>query len=400
MPLFLIGSIVSLAVLANGVSNFAEITFPDFAARINPFNVEAAINAAAPGVVSVDAAERDAARAGLEDALAFSPADARLYSMIGIADETAGDRAAARRRYETALRLQPSEIQALLRTIIMDMTDGDIASAARKTDLLARRWPEQWGLIEPYLPQLLSTEAGQKAFAEAYRETPLGQSRLIRSLIAKPESVELAIPLLLQWSELGGAVEARLVNATCDALIKAGQGPAAHALFLHLLTDAQRAESGYVHNGRFNLDFDGSPFNWRLPKQSGADASRIAGVDRNQVELRFRGNPLQLSNVQQWLRLPPGRYTLSADYATEVLKTPKPLKAVIQCMPNGAVAATLTFAQGTEPAAREETGFAIPPLDCDIALFRVITDYVALSFQNRFDGVFRLFEVRIRRTGG
>lgn len=346
------------------------------------------------------AAERET----IEAALAFSPGDARLYSLSGIAAEISGDAETAAERYGQALRLQPTEIQALLRTLRRDVANENALSAVAKTEMIAKRWPEFWDAIEPLLVAMLDSEAGFAAFAQSYRTSGTSRMRLVNTLGKSRPGADKAFRLLIEWRDRGIGDLDRESAAASAALLREGNPAAAHALFLHLLPEGKRDAVGYVFNGKFAHRPDNNPFDWRIASQTGVKVSLHTADDgippgETRAEIRFLGNPVRLSTLSQTVRLPAGEYILSTTYETAGLGTPRPIELVFECKQGARKLASIGFADGTQARRTDETVFTVPQSDCPIGGIRTMNAFVALSFQNRFEGKISIYDISIRRIG-
>ena len=393
--------------MANAASNFLEFDASPAALVLNPLNNDARIAIASDALKSDGNDGFEETVDIVENGFELAPADARLLSLLGILAEKQGNADEARQYYDQALALLPTEFQALFRTLLMDIRAADFGSAAGKTELIARRWPDQWGLIESYLPILVASDDGFSAVAENYLDTEPGRRKIFGSLVSQKSGLSPAYKLLFEWRDRGITDLAWETNRLTYALLADGQGRVAHNLFLQTLSDQQRKEAGYVFNGRFNLQLSGNPFDWSIKNQTGVSFQHVHEENRDRVaneparlEIRFLGNPLQFKNVSQFLRLPAGRYEVSVSYSSHDLVTPKPIELTLECVEGSTRLAAIGIGQGSKDETIETANFTVPAANCDMARLQFENEFVALSWRNRFEGTIKLYEVKVVRLGG
>lgn len=393
--------------MANAASNFLEFEASPAALALNPLNSDARIAIAADALKSDREGGLEETVDIVEDGFELAPADARLLSLLGILAEKKGNADEARQYYDRALALLPTEFQALFRTLLMDIRAADFGSAAGKTELIARRWPDQWGLIESYLPILVASDDGFSAVAENYLDTKAGRRKIFGSLVNQRSGLSSAYKLLFEWRNRGINDLSWETNRLTYALLADGQGRVAHNLFLQSLSDRQKQEAGYVFNGRFDLQPSGNPFDWSIKNQTGVSFRHVHEENRDRVadetahlEIRFLGNPLQFKNVSQFLRLPAGRYEVSVSYSSHDLVTPKPIELTLACVEGSNRLAAIAVEQGSKEKATAKANFTVPTANCNTARLQFENEFVALSWRNRFEGAIKLYEVKVVRLGG
>jgi len=408
LPLFLFGLVVSLAVLANAFSRLVEKGSPELSLQANPLNTEASLLIGAAAVGGADRPLNIKTHEALKIANRLAPADARFFSLLGVVEENNGNLKSARRFYDHALLLLPTEYQALVRTLLQDLTNGKSEEAAAKAELIVRRWSNNWQIFEPYVAALADDDRGLVALERKFEDFPAGRRKIIEALVNENRNLAAAYKLILKWHGNGVTPLHWEVNRLGGAMIRQKQLISAYELFANTRSAAEKDEIGYIYNGSFNLPSTGNPFEWRIRKQSGVEVSTFRGNHTDgqkpefgsYVNLRFLGNPLQLRNVAQWLRLPPGNYRLDVIYAPTELRTPKPLRVVIDCIGSTNRTAIMDLAQGTSAPTTESLTFNVPESKCLLSKIEINNEFVALSWHNKFEGQIRLYDVRIIRITG
>lgn len=400
--------IVCGAVLADTASGLVTSTNPALALRINPLNSAARIDLAIAGLVRGSADGARSARALAAAGIRWSPADARFYSLLGLAELQRGDRRQARLLFGRALERLPAEFQALTHELEFAIEAQDPLKAVDHLEVLARRWPGRWPMVEKALPVVLSDGRAFEEVAKRFADEPRLRRIAIESLSGSAQTLPLAYRLVMTWFDGGGSDLSGQINRLTARFIEEKRYAQAFLLFRLTRTAADRQALGYVYNGGFDLPPSGNPFDWHLRHQAGVDLRiatepepRGAGVVPHKgggLVVRFLDNPIRFRNVWQWLRLAPARYRLVVRYAAQKLKTPRPLKIALTCRDRAEPLAEIAFESGTFDAQEAAADFAVPVDDCALQLIRVLNDPMPMSWRNRYDGTLYLENVSIRRV--
>lgn len=400
--------------MLNAVSGFLEPINLGAALRLNPLNNEARI-AQVTRMLESDAAQAEARRL-IADGIRLSPADARLYSLMGILEERAGNRQAAARYFEKALDRSPTEIQALTHSLNYALAAANHSRAVDHVEMIARRWPKYWAGVVPLLPILLADETSFAAVSRRFSQDQHLQQMLIAGLAKSPEGLSLAYRMLIGWRTRNVEKVDGLVNLVTARLVRSGRYFEAFVLFRLTREEVAAARPGYVYNGSFELPISGNPFDWQLKGQAGvdfqivrqwrqpdgarpprADAEGLA--DGRALAIRFLNNPIRFDNMVQLLRLAPGAYRLTVVYATSDLRTPKPLQIGIHCLESGRRLGASPFADGTVDDGRLTVDFEVKRNSCAMQRLAVFNEQLTTSWQNRYAGTLFIRRVGIRFTG-
>lgn len=382
-----------MAIFLVVASQIAEQFNPDAALKINPLNDSARIAALVGGLQNATADKQALAQVA-QTGSALSPSDGSYLSLLGLIelDPSAPDQ--SQPRFSAALRITPTEIQALLHSFAYALSKNDSDLAIRHLSVISRRWPDQWSRVVPYLPALLATREGLAAAASVIGDNTESRRQMISSLTADPATTPLAANLLNAWKTRGVPADElrRLTRNTSNALFKNEQYDQAYFLFRQMMDEEQEDIAGYVHNGRFQQKPTGAMFDWVISAQTGARMT----LGPSGLNIRFLDAPVRFSGLQQYLRLPPGSFSLRIDYSTLDLRAPKPLKFVLSCLPGPELAQT-ELSAGTNATTTAQAAFTVPGTGCKAIRLSLANDFQALSWSNRYSGELSVHEVSVQR---
>lgn len=384
------------AVLAlNAASRLLEQTSPQLSLRLNPFNQDARINAVLQQMSNSIAS----AEPLLETGIALSPADARMYSLIGVVQRDRGNLSQAMALFDYTLAKLPTEIQSLVQKLTMELDQGNFGQTAPIIQIVARRWAEHWPAIEPLLPAVMGDAATFADLTQRFGKEPGLRRRLLSSLINT--APDLAYELVLTWHKAGLDVSEE-TNQLTQRLIRDKRYSTAFLLFRKTRTGDDAADDGLVHNGEFSRQPSGNPFDWQLTGQPGVSLEIVerrlaeAGEDKpaGMLSVRFLDSPVQLKNAIQTLRLQPGSYTLRLTYSATSLRTPRPVKLAIACLGKPPLTAA-TFEDGDVRLGELAADFTVPPGDCPLQQLFIFNEGVTSSWKNRYRGILLIDSVAI-----
>jgi tetratricopeptide (TPR) repeat protein len=383
------------AVLAlNVASHSLEDTDPDLALSLNPLNDQARVKAAAAAIAEGKDA---AAEPLLERGLAISPADARLYSLLGVIARREGDDEKAKALFGHALAQLPTEIQALLQQLSYALDARRFGDAIDHLELIARRWGTYWKEVEPALPLVLSDPEAFKLISQRFAPPRL-RGPLLRSLIEGADTSAYAYDLVLAWHAAGEDVT-REINQLTERFIRDGAYSRAFLLFKLTRAGDAASDGGFIHNGGFDRVPSGNAFDWTITNQTGV-AMEIVERRRGEaaaklLAVRFLDSPIRFNNVKQTLRLVAGSYRLKAVYSAEDLRMPRPIEIGIACL-GGEMLAQGGFAEGDVRAGEVAFDFTVPSADCPLQQVTLFNQHVTESWKNRYGGTLFIDEIAIQ----
>lgn len=402
--------------MANAASRWYTQNRPDLALILNPGNPDARIREVELAFASPQAISDPAAMAGIIEAgIAREPYDARLYSLLGLIRERQGAPAAeVQRLYLHALALDPTDLQALLRRFAYEASTGATEAAVGRAEILFRAWRPQWELIEPYLPSLLTSEAGYRIGFERFTALPDGPKAMLNSLAKDPAGLDIARRLLLDWHKAGIAGLRPAINAITNQLVASGEAVQAFLLYGLTLNAEERKEAGFIYNGRFRLDPNENLFDWRLPRVAGTGFSIVSlpaqskeggtgdaaanATGGRAMEIRFLNTPVALDTNLQTLRVQPANFIWSVTYSTRALRAPKPVSLALRCRFRKQALAELELDPSDETRTIR-TEVTIPREGCDFQHLAISNGSPLESWQNRYSGSVLLHAVGLELAG-
>lgn len=389
--------------MVNWLSGVFTYFSPEVSLSIGPLNSEARINILTAPLSDEDTQVDPALRAMAQRGAAWEPADARYVSVLGLMEETEGKTQDAQTYYQSALTLLPVEIQALSRRFIWQLENGQAEQAVDTAVTIYRRWPQYLDIVSAQLPYLLSSEDGYRKTLDVFKKLPDGPDWIVATLSDNPETFPIISRLLLDWRDENEVPLRDSVNRFIIKLLQSKNRGAAYSIFLNTLSEEEKSESGYVFNGEFNLDPNGSLFDWTLQNQSGLDLSIVDLYDNSNsgneraLQVRFLGSPVRLSKFLQLLRLPPSKYNFSIDYSTRSLRGPKPVRITIKCTRAKTHLASIELGIGGSSDQVANVDFAVPSQGCETQNINIVNDNFVESWQNRYSGSLLLKSVSVTR---
>ncbi|OJU01278.1 MAG: hypothetical protein BGN87_09040 [Rhizobiales bacterium 65-79] len=407
--------IVSCAALLDTSALLLGKADPESALMLDPLASDIRIDVILSALQQADQDTGEDVIGQVQTGIRLSPIDARFYSLLGILEEQQGDRDAAKELFHYALALLPTEIQALAHMMDASVRAGDLVTASRNMEIIARRWPEYWPKVEAALPTLLDNPEAFQTISDRFGPDPLIRRRLIASMTRNDVLLTPAYRMVLAWHEAGITDLAWSINSVTNALLRARRFSDAYSLFV-LTRASTNPITGFVYNGSFSKPLSGSPFDWQIRPQAGADISLVsqrrssktegaaageATQDDKAIAVRFLGGPLNFSNISQLTRLTPGSYELQAGYSSLDLDTPEPLKLGLSCQDGQGELGHLDFAPGTAVDERSASfQFSVPAEGCELQRIETYSARLPLSWRYRYEGTLFIDYVRVRRQDG
>jgi len=395
-----LGSLAVLSLVSlNGLSRSIETLAPERAFRINPLNTEARVSWL---VGKLNEAEPPASDEALLDvaeaAIAITPLDARLHSLIGELRLRAGETEEADRLFRQAYRISHTELHALKYLINRSIEAGDYAGAIGQIDMLLRRWPNRADVVQPILPQLLSQEDAYQALLVAMTSEAPWRWRLISGLSRHDGGLTWAYRILMDLSASDRPPSRGEIGAGIRAFVAAKRYEEAYRLFRFTMPAEERARAGFIHNASFEADsLDVPPFSWQRRNTRAAEITFAGETGSQGATVRFLGTPAKDLVFHQSMVLPAGRYRLSVDVETSSLRAPRGLYWRIRCQDPRKDLLRIDIPEGTYQTQRLEASFDVD--QCAYQRIELATDVIAESWQNRYTGLVRFASLRIERAG-
>jgi tetratricopeptide (TPR) repeat protein len=397
---------VAAALAANTASKALEAGSPSAALALNPANRDARLALAVQHIEGQNSpGDAMQAAAMLERGIVLSPADARLYSLLGIASARMGDAARAEALFDTALAIAPGEIQALTYKFNRAAAARDMALAAAYLEVIARRWPQLWENTQPALPALMADEKGFAAVDARFGRDRKLQMMLLGSLIYGEGTQDFAARLILGWISDGDEAMNSAANQLTAKLLSMNDQSGALALFRNSRTGEAKSDTGPVHNAGFEREPSGNAFDWSVERQPGVSIERTnrrgTGVepDRGEwlMQIRFLDSPIRLKNLRQTTSIAPGRYELVVDYESDALRMPRPVALALTCAGAREPLAMAVFEEGSRGLSEAKAAFIVPAEGCLLQELGLRNEDATESWRNRYSGSLLLHSVKVER---
>ena len=399
------GSVFSLLIAASAISDFVVGFNPKLALKFNPLNNAARIDILSSELFAELQPDQLREMENLAaQGIRFEPFDARFYSLLGIIRDKENNSKLARKLYRHSLKLLPVEIQALRQLFVFSVNNGNSKAAIELADALTRRWPIYKTQVAQYIPGLLKN---RDAYDEALKRFPLqpdGVKFIVDALLADQSSYDLASRMILDWRRNNVPNLASAINLATHKLDQAGQSQKASRFFYMTLSDADRKEAGYIHNGKFRVNTSDNIFDWKLVSKSGlnmkiATVASRTGENRDNnaraLQIEFGDAPVKLRLRGQALVLPQSRFNFKVVYSTDGFKGPKPIEISILCTTGKLLTSLKLEAQSKPQAIVLRSQFKVPEENCKSQLLLFSNGSFAESWKNRFIGSIYLHEVSL-----
>ena len=408
--LLLLSLLVWCAVLLSSFGNIFAEKAPALALTLNPFNMDARVNLVTSELnAKKDQAPLEELRRTASLANVFSPADARGFSLIGEIEERLGNGETAQRYYDQALKLSQTEIHALRKKFIAHLRNNDAESAIETLDFILRRWPGESPQLVPYVPAILAQEEGLNKAAELFSLNTDLRTTVLGELYKREEYLPAAEALIVRMRDATGIDLSTETLRIIQEYFFKGQAQKAFRLYQFTQSEAQRAESGYVNNGRFLLDPAGHQFDWSLRKQSGVTVEFVTLKTSNTgkpvervLQFLFRDSPVSLLNAFQNTLLPTGNYQMEIEISARGLETPKPVLIHMECPQETQPYPQLfklPMPTGTYDKQTLQVRFSIDSQSCPLQrIFFYNETYVGSSWKFRYNGELNIHKISITRT--
>ena len=90
---------------------------------------------------------------------------------------------------------------------------------------------------------------------------------------------------------------------------------------------------------------------------------------------------------------------MATDYSVRDLVAPKPLKFVVNCIGGGNLT-ELPLGAGSQANTEASASFVVPEAGCPVLRIRLINDFMASSWSNRYRGSLTVHSVRVTKPDG
>lgn len=322
---------------------------PTTALGYNPLDVDARVAAISATLNEGSTDERllSEIEAQTQAAIARDPVDARLRALLGEVERRSNQPENAQTQFLAAHRISKTEQLALRRLIAVALEKGETAQAVRYIDLFVRRWRDQFQDAAAILAPLLLEPAAYAEMMKTLEANPPWRGALIRSLVKSDAGLPLANRLLLDLGSGSAPPTDAERRVVLSALVRAGDYPTAHRLFLFTLTDEDWKKAGLVFNGSFEPSDSPMQFDWIYRNTAAAYLQSSATPPQDGMTVRFLDKPAREVEMRQTIVLEPGKYRMKMNASSASLKAPRGLFWRLRCVKPGVEIARLDVAEGT-----------------------------------------------------
>ena len=338
--------------------------------------VLSSVDARAAGAVAAERLERgDAvgARQAALRALATAPMDGRAWSVLGLSLATDGAEAAAAAVMDRAAEVAPRDTVVRAWLLQRAWISGDAPAFRHHLDALLRVDPDLIPQLAGPLSGLIGTELGL-ALRQELAERPPWRAALWQAWWHVPGRSTLFHTYLGSLAADGGLSRAEAM-AWSHALERDGAyGPLAWLWQQGNREDGVPA-AARLTDGDFARPPAGFGLGWRLVPAPGVSAVFSLGSGPSPAQsalvLQFAGQRAPFEHLQQFLRLPPGAYTLRYQVRADGLRTAQGLQWVVFCLPGWQELATGPLAKGRHDWRVEAMPLVVPVSGCTTQVLRL-----------------------------
>jgi hypothetical protein len=218
---------------------------------------------------------------------------------------------------------------------------------------------------------------------------------LIRSLVSSDAGLPLANRLLLDLSSSAAPATDAERRTVLSGLIRAGDYPTAHRLFLFTLTDQDWKRAGLVFNGSFEPSDSPMPFDWTYKNTAAAYLQPSTTTPQDGMTVRFLDKPAREVDLRQTLVLEPGRYRLKQNASSASLKAPRGLFWRLRCLKPGREITRLDVKEGTYR--NEEAAVEFDVQDCPAQSLELRSGLQIDSWLYRYSGRVTFHDIAIEQ---
>jgi len=252
----------------------------------------------------------------LRQIVARDPLNARAFRMLG---EVERDTGRARTFMDAAVQRSRRESIAVFWLLNDTFSREQYAAAIEHADALMRTSSELRPYTMAYLARMTALPEAAEVLQTRLREHPQWRPRFFGLLPQTMQEPRGPFNIMMGLKQSGDVVTAKEIAPYIWALMKAKDYGFAYYAWLNLLPAEQVNAVGLLNNPGFEMDADGSPFNWHFSRFQNATGEFLSLPDdapegERVLSLRFGPGQVRFPEIRQYLKLPPGRYVLSGRY--------------------------------------------------------------------------------------
>jgi hypothetical protein len=255
-------------------------------------------------------------QAVLRQIVARDPLNARAFRMLG---EVERDTDRARAFMDAAVQRSRRESIAVFWLLNDTFSREQYAAAVEHADALMRTSSELRPYVMAYLARMTALPEAAEVLQKRLREHPRWRQHFFGVLPQMMQETRGLFNIMTGLKQAGDEVSAREIAPYIWALMKAKDYGFAYYAWLNLLPAEQIKAAGLLNNPGFEMDADGSPFNWHFSTFQNATGEFLslpeeAPEGQRVLSLRLGPGQVRFPEIRQYLKLPPGRYVLSGRY--------------------------------------------------------------------------------------
>lgn len=305
-------ALLAWLIVAVGAANVFQARNPSLAMRFAPFDGSTMAAVADQGLVAASLDRRVAADVELlaRAALARDPTLVTAWRSLGATYDIRGQRGQATRLFRFAERLSRRDIPTQLWLIEERVQANDIAGALRHYDIALRISSRTGPLLLPIMAAATSEDAIVPPLIAMLRTNPPWRNDFLYALARRAPSPDNLVRIVEGGAPRGGLPVATM-SFMIDQLVARQSFDQAWRIYRRIRPMA--GSERLLRNGNFEGPEYPYAFEWRFeggPNLSAEPAALEAG--RVALAIRAEGGESGAAVVRQLLRLPAGRYRLTA----------------------------------------------------------------------------------------
>jgi len=381
--------LVGSLALASGTAQLLEGTAPKAALLLDPFDTNARVNDLTAQLNdTTEDHDLPALEAAAETTIAFAPADARGYSLLGEIRALQGRSDDATALYKHAVDLSGTEILALTNLLADAMTGHRYVEATTYLDPLLRRWPAYWDKVSADIPIIALDHdgGGAAALKSLLDQHPPWRLQTLSLLTSAPSTLPFVEELFTTEAASSTPPPWNELNLVVVSLVNQARFGPAYGFFLSTLAANHRPLAGYIFDPHFTGARSGSFFAWQVKSTQDADVSIGGDSGSPHLDVDFIDTPARLGNVTQYLNLPAGHYKLSTTVSATDLSAPKGVYWVVNCVRTAVEMGRLPIPNGTYRGSTIDATIDIGPGACGLEQIALVTGTKTDSQVDRYSG--------------
>lgn len=325
----------------------------------------------------------------LRTALPANPMRGMTYALLGAAHNAQGRHEAAGAALEAAVRLAPELVSVRLIAAADALARNDLPALLQHWSVALSRRTALHNEIFPALAALVANPETHPAFRQLLDKRVPWWPAFVRFAADRQES---PAPMLaayeLSLDSPANRLEGKQLNPVITRLQRDKLWLDARLAWMDTLAPERLEGMGNIFNGDFEQPISDVGYDWQRSRASHIviDTAPTAGAGGDRaLFVLFRGPRVRFQHLQQYLSLPPGRYTLRGRARLDDLQTTRGLTWNLSCIgqTERPIARSEPFV-GRSPWRSFEMPVSVPPDDCPAQRLRLQLDgRVALDFDAR-----------------